>query len=126
MQTSAEQLAFNAAVLGLRAQGKLSLSHDGQSCMYRNDDGCKCAVGFLIPNRNYVKSIENTTASAPSITTRLSKKYKDVPAQFLRDMQYAIHDSLVDAGGSRFDSKEFEKRVREFAKDNNLEVPPHA
>ena len=51
------QEAFNVSVCGLLRQGQPSfkLTDDGRyrRCKYRGRDGCKCAIGFLIPDDKY-------------------------------------------------------------------------
>lgn len=46
---------FNQIYLGLHQQGwKMSLDKTGKVCLYRGENGCKCAVGQVIPDDAYV------------------------------------------------------------------------
>jgi hypothetical protein len=39
-------------------QGKPSYSHISRMCYYRDDHGCRCAIGHLIPDDEYNKNIK--------------------------------------------------------------------
>lgn len=54
-----KQQMFDIAAKGILSQGKASFSKTDQVCMYRNNDGCKCAIGWLIPDSKYIKELEN-------------------------------------------------------------------
>lgn len=45
------QEIFDAVARGLAAQGRKS--YDYRGCVYRAENGCKCAVGQLIPDDRY-------------------------------------------------------------------------
>jgi hypothetical protein len=51
------QKMFDTAAVGMLRQGKQSKSRTGK-CAYRGDNGCKCAVGFLIPDELYDNDLE--------------------------------------------------------------------
>lgn len=42
----------------LALQGKPAIGPDGTMCMYRTEEGLKCAVGCLIPDEFYKKEME--------------------------------------------------------------------
>lgn len=55
------QALFNKVVRHLRRQGERSVGPTArwwQQCMYRGPNGLKCAIGCLIPDEKYRKSIE--------------------------------------------------------------------
>lgn len=57
------QEAFNRVAFGLLAQNKKCQGpnpNDDSStiCLYRDGNGCRCAIGFLIPDEWYTPSIE--------------------------------------------------------------------
>jgi hypothetical protein len=54
------QEIYNKAYLGLASQGWVQSINDMELCQYRSGDGRKCAVGWLIPDDKYEKSMENT------------------------------------------------------------------
>lgn len=58
MKPYTNQTAFDAVVKHLRTQRKRAWSDEQEMCMYRNADGCKCAIGALIPDRIYVPRYE--------------------------------------------------------------------
>lgn len=51
---------FDTIVMHLRWQGRKSLNQNG-NCVYRGDDGDKCAVGCLIPDYLYRTSLESVS-----------------------------------------------------------------
>lgn len=54
------QEIFNAVAAHLLKQGKRALMVPGRDrCAYRAPDGCKCAVGRLIPDELYSPAFEN-------------------------------------------------------------------
>lgn len=90
------QQVFDIVLTGLRAQGRASLSKDG-NCMYRGDGGCKCAAGFLIPDSVYENSME--TVSAPLVISKTPALANLVEHSRLIDaLQYA-HDSHLASHG---------------------------
>ena len=62
-----DQETFDLVLNGMRAQGGPSAVVDssghGVQCLYRGPNGRKCAVGLIIPDKDYNPSIEGTTAS---------------------------------------------------------------
>lgn len=123
------QAAFNAAVKGIWGQQAFSL-HAEYNCAYRDPHkpGVKCAVGHLIPNRNYRVSLEGRAASAYSvleaISTRFGKDFDWPDENFLIEMQTDIHDNVALATDSHKWSKtRFRKAVDRFAKRHYLTNP---
>lgn len=57
-----KQETFNLVVSALLAQGRPSVGVEPiggfNRCRYRGDDGCKCAVGHLIPDDKYDPAME--------------------------------------------------------------------
>jgi hypothetical protein len=51
------QEIFDTVVAHLLQQGKQSKS-ESDICLYRSDDGLKCAIGALIPDSDYVSDME--------------------------------------------------------------------
>ena len=96
-----KQLIFDTAVNGIRKQGKRSVDDIGR-CMYRGPNGCKCAVGHMIPDDKYDSFIENLPAAHPSVLQRIDKKFEISDDQtpdertFLKELQQC-HD-LGDFG----------------------------
>lgn len=78
------QQVFDTVLNGIRAQGKASISADSNYCMYRSEDGCKCAAGLLIPDNLYDPTMENKS---------IPKVIEDFPdLAFLKE-----HSALLDA-----------------------------
>lgn len=93
------QWAFDTALAGLRAQGCRSLSPNGVTCLYRGQDGLKCAVGFLIPDERYVQSLdEGNSAGAADQWNVQEAVCPDgmslSDGEFLYQLQRQLHDGL--------------------------------
>lgn len=93
------QQAFDTVLLGLRAQGCASIdTRNGYDCMYRSDDGMKCAAGLLIPDSVYRdefegNEIDNLLLEYPSVAEALV----GINAELVSDMQRA-HDGPLKFG----------------------------
>jgi hypothetical protein len=55
-----KQEIFDTVVTHLFTQGKAAQDED-ETCFYRAPDGCKCAVGALIPDELYDETMEYNT-----------------------------------------------------------------
>ncbi len=59
-----EQEAFDKSISGLRDQNRKSYTdHSGRTCAYRGPNGCKCAIGHLIPDNIYSTKMEHKSIS---------------------------------------------------------------
>lgn len=106
------QETFNIVVQNLRRQRKQSLGIDG-SCLYRSDDGLKCAAGWLIPDDKYSDSIEDKCADDESVACILEEEGHDV--DLVLSLQ-RIHDDIPPSG--------WEHSWRTLANRFHLEMPP--
>ena len=102
------QEAFTTVVLHLRKQGRPA--RIGSDCRYRAPDGCKCAIGVLIPDDQYSPKLEGSNVLALIHLPAL----QDLNPKMLYDLQNT-HDL--------YDPKEWEKRFEYHAEKYNLEVP---
>lgn len=57
----------------LIAQNKQSISAETGNCMYRGENGAMCAVGCLIKDEFYSRSIEDRISDEPEVVEALSK-----------------------------------------------------
>lgn len=92
------QLAFETAAKKLLEQGALSESDLAGGCAYRGESGRKCAIGWLIPDRKYRKSIEGSAATDVNVLRSISATYKvsvdrHEDTIFLGQLQ-TVHDEL--------------------------------
>ena len=88
MRTAQE--LFNEVVSHLRKQKKQSLSQHGY-CMYRGEDGLKCAIGHLIPDERYHNDMEGTYFGElpndnPELDPRV-QKYSRFPSSFFKSLR---------------------------------------
>lgn len=67
------QLVFDTVREHLLKQDKKATN--GPLCMYRAPDGCKCAIGALIPDEKYSKSFEAHGVALVSILRALDPKF---------------------------------------------------
>lgn len=86
---SQNQKTFNKVYKHLIKQGKKSVGEHG-SCLYRGQDGTKCAVGCLIPDRLYNKDIEHKSAVFRTVRNVLEQLGHD--PSFCQELQM-IHDN---------------------------------
>jgi hypothetical protein len=116
-------------------QGKTSL-RDG-ICVYRADGGSRCAIGHLIPDSIYRKSIFDEGNQSASIGFIFGRNFKfntnlneyqcrfrdwymsihQDHENFLNFIQLRLHDNLSQ--NENF-LNEFKEAAEEFALDNNL------
>lgn len=126
MQQYDYQAAFTKAYLGLLHQGVASVEQRGAlspKCLYRADNGNKCAVGHLIPDALYVPELENVAISDPSaVMTRVLNElfpgHDKLFLEFLCEMQVA-HDSVLKNNGIN----DWCGRMGEIADNYGLVVP---
>lgn len=104
-----KQEVFDKIITGLRRQGKQS--KDGFFCAYRSADGCKCAVGQLIPDEAYHPMMEGYGVNHPVILEALLRVVDPSTILFISYMQY-IHD--------RDDVKLWEQSFKRAAELHNL------
>jgi hypothetical protein len=82
LNVNTNQDAFDAVVRHLKAQNRQA-SWDG-ACAYRTPSGLKCAIGALIDDDCYTKSLEGVAANKLELLT-------DVSIPLLQDLQM-VHD----------------------------------
>jgi hypothetical protein len=109
------QHAFDLALQGIRKQN-YARSTKGSSCLYRGPNNCRCALGHMIPNSLYSKSMEGMIPQGslfcnfPKLQEYLSK----VNSKLLAELQNA-HDVVLARGNA-----EFENRMQVIADKWNL------
>lgn len=125
------QKIFDKGSQGLIAQGKQSV--EGTSCVYRDPDGNKCALGMCIPNSKYRKSWDDKEGGttpyigvSPDIAVAKIKRAQavakalgcktDEEATALRDFQMC-HDHASEEGDFL---KSFTAHAHSFAMKYNL------
>lgn len=111
-----EQSAFNKVWRGMKKQGwKRSITADtsifGSPCRLRGDEGRKCAIGQLIPDKAYNRGMEDI-----GILNLMEdvKGIRNLGYSFLRDLQRA-HDNADDSAVSL--------NLRQVAGNYKLVVP---
>lgn len=92
-------------------------------CMYRDTEGFKCAIGFLIPDDLYVEDMERKSVQSllqtlqhfsPTWITedhRKFAKFLQTHIHFLVNLQRRLHDDLP------YDVKHFNESFLQVAKD---------
>ena len=76
----------------LKEQGKPSFS-DG-TCQYRAKDGCRCAVGHIIPDDYYLPEMEGFNVWGDLTANQLVKAYPDINFNLLYTLQL-LHDGYA-------------------------------
>lgn len=117
-----KQATFNKVVRGLIKQGKRAM--DETQCVYRADDGSKCAAGQLIPAKLYSPKMEGAQMMEwASNGSRLSKAGRviknlghDIP--LVQDCQEAHdNDNYTDSFTAVID------RLVVIAESHDLDLP---
>lgn len=91
-----EKEVADYAISKLIEQGRQSLNNDG-ACVYRAEDGGKCAVGHLIPDEDYVPWMDDRCTGIEDVVNKHFLKNRNVPIimdnriQFLSSIQ-VLHD----------------------------------
>lgn len=88
------QQIFDKVTKHLLTQNKISEDYFG--CVYRGDNGLKCAVGCLIPDHLYHDSIENKTVDSPEVSAIMKQiipGYNSRKEELLMRLQ-EIHDEF--------------------------------
>lgn len=131
-----KQELFNIAWNGIKSQGfqqSVLRNEDGSpkrthggdgvvSCAYRDPQGRKCAVGWMIPDEYYHPALENKLASSPEVCKAaglVGGEWNGEP-NFARQLQ-AVHDSVESST-----PEGMEKNLREFALQHGLDIPQDA
>lgn len=125
------QKLFDRAVGGILKQGKASIiidDNDRPHCMYRGDNGTKCAIGHLIPDSKYDEKMENLGFEQLLNRDVFPYKYGRKYQNFLADLQ-TLHDNnswdIVKVQNVKKKDKQFisdfKIDAKLFAKAHNLE-----
>ena len=121
-----DQEIFNIVALHLFKQQAGSFDEDREHCLYRNDDGLKCAIGILIPDDKYDSKMEGNLSKNkfPISVQKLLKldfmeSYKD-SKKLLIDLQNAHDTSTIYHDNFWEDCK---IRLINIAEKFNLVVP---
>lgn len=99
------QQIFDKIVTKLRAQNKRSIAiykdYEGipnEGCAYRGENGCRCAIGWMIPNKYYRKWMEGFTPDTHQggnytklYETLIKVGFTDDQIEFMKRLQ-SIHD----------------------------------
>ncbi|ESY35740.1 hypothetical protein NKK48_01415 [Mesorhizobium sp. C386A] len=88
------QEQFDRVYLGLAAQGwQRSYSDHHMQCMYRGPKNCKCAIGQLIDDDEYIPEMDNFSVGVFNLDDFQRRGlFMDLAKQEFRDLQSA-HDS---------------------------------
>lgn len=115
MALTAQEI-FDKGVGGVLDQMGFAWNYDGEYCVYRAPDGCKCVVGHLIPEAAYDSSLEGETVEDPRVRDAAGIRKGD--EELARRLQ-GIHDdygAAVNEYGRRAGASNTEYLIS-FAKD---------
>lgn len=108
------QKIFDKVVTHLLTQGRRSVSWNG-NCQYRGPEGRKCAIGCLIPDQYYHKSLDDNGTLAYQLKEFFPSKiydrlFGDVETSLLSNVQYA-HDHPSNWGPKGFKRLDILKKI---------------
>jgi hypothetical protein len=119
------QKLFNKIVRHIHKQGKPALN--GSECAYRGDNGTRCAIGSVLPNKLYKKQMEGKSVNGlledhPNVLNHFKNVYgitrTDHEISFLKRMQNA-HD--IDLKYNEMTG--FDRKVSVIAHNFGLKIP---
>jgi hypothetical protein len=101
----------------LLKQNKKSISSRHGACLYRADDGCKCAIGILIKDEFYSSTLEYSSATSNMVIqilklSGISQSIINIPS-FLNGLQ-SIHD--------RYEVDDWKRQLDLFANHWDLKI----
>lgn len=95
-----KQEIFDTVLFNLRAQGRASMN--ATDCMYRGENGAKCAVGWLIPDELYSDEIEDLNVWDAWVLQTLQQAGIEVvrpdTLDLLKHLQIAHDKQLAEEG----------------------------
>jgi hypothetical protein len=109
----------------LLEQGRMSIN--GSSCAYRSEDGCKCAIGYLIPDEHYLSEMDKPSAVQFTHIRNIILMYHDTlhidindpeytkKVAFIQSLQYT-HDDLRWQEEGKFTNEGPQWHLIDFAK----------
>ena len=100
------QEIFDIVSTHLLKQNARSINHEG-TCMYRGDNGLKCAAGVLIPDDQYKKDFEFSSWATLSREQLVSSSF----CEEIWDLQKIHDNSLIS---------DWPLRLKQFAEKHNL------
>ncbi|MBY5553747.1 hypothetical protein HFO57_09085 [Rhizobium leguminosarum] len=112
------QEIFDAAYLGLAAQGFTQSKSDQFGCAYRGAGGTKCGVGHLIPDEKYLYDLEGLSADTPDVSEAAGLSWRTEPLAI--DIQGAHDGHDIDCTVS---PDQMRKRLADVAAKHGLTVP---
>lgn len=109
------QEAFDKMARGVIKQGKQAVKPDGDTmtCVLRTKDGLRCAIGQMIPAKQYRKWFEDLGLDD---LAKIIPALRELDFNFLHDVRSA-HDNSDE--GERF-IKDFKGAMRSVAEDYGL------
>lgn len=117
---------FDFVLKGILRQGGPSVNKEGE-CLYRGDNGRKCAIGLLIHDDDYISEFEGLKPwvdmkyvtepiDADKLLLLNYLKLKNFNLKFLRDLQI-IHDECSNLDDFKF---QYITRMLDYARDNHI------
>jgi hypothetical protein len=114
-----KQSIFNRVAKHLLAQNKQAKNNiDHGLCAYRTEDGLACAVGCLIPKRDYSPQME--CGGVNSLIWEQQKRGYKIPKYFSKYKSFLIDLQLIHDGE---EPKNWRQCLEDFAITNNLTMP---
>lgn len=122
------QEAFNIVLFALRQQGDACIVPGTQfseqpTCLYRGPEGCKCAIGHLMPDAVYDPRMEGrglpVLLNQAAASQALRDAFANLKPSLLDELQWA-HDRILAVQGPRA----WEERMKYLAALNSLDYTP--
>lgn len=88
------QEVFDYVVGSLFKQGEQSMDSSG-SCRYRGENGCMCAIGWLIPDDDYQGGLEGKCVTGHHPLVAILKNLGHTPHMEMLFQLQSVHDNYT-------------------------------
>lgn len=108
LKEATKQQVFEQVAKHLLTQYQRSINEFGY-CMYRGQNGCKCAAGCLIADDEYMEYFEDKTWNTLVVKNDFPSNHKEI----IRDLQ-DIHDCFI--------VQEWKEELKDLGKKYDLSI----
>ena len=112
------QQTYDKMLNGLRLQGRQAIE-DG-CCVYRGDNGCKCAIGQLIDDAHYNRPLEGRICVFPTVVSALTLSGVNIADNGVSLMLFKAQDAHDSWHGHGQFIDHIEKRFEAIAAEFHL------
>lgn len=118
------QEIFDKAYIGVVTQGQPSVKV-GKGCVYRGENGNKCAIGHLIDDATAKRwdKYEMSGIGSVSIRAKIKPDWLDANIKLLENIQAAHDNTYLQEWQETDFVEDYKKQMGYIARENNLTIP---